>query len=239
MKEALERTIETLDTLLWVATLVVAIGVVGEAAFGIRHILLSKRLRRLQHTEDQKHEEALERLHKDAEGLRLQIAQANERAANNEREATVLQKLAEDERLARVKIEEKLAYRHLNDEQREHVWAKLEAFAGQKVNLFALGSDPERLAIGSDIASALHRGGWIIYGFAETMANRPLLSGIVVEVNDDASESAREAAKSLVLALRAEQLIVIGPQPPERVYHATLGAPDLTVPITITIGSKP
>jgi hypothetical protein len=52
VKEALQASIERLDVLLQIFAFIVAVGVLGEAGFGVRHVLLSRRLRMLQKAED-------------------------------------------------------------------------------------------------------------------------------------------------------------------------------------------
>ena len=51
MREALEASLEATDIWLLVFTGIVAIGVVGEGIFGVRHWLLSRRLRVVLETE--------------------------------------------------------------------------------------------------------------------------------------------------------------------------------------------
>jgi hypothetical protein len=168
MKEALERTIERLDTVLWVFTLIVAIGVVGEALFGIKHVLLSKRLRHIQHDEDQRHQGEMAELRKaadsalrDAEGFRLQIALANERAANAERETARLTKAAEDERSARIKIEERMAWRRITARQHDEFVSALKPYGGSVVGLRQLG-DEEAKTFADDIMKVFDDSGWTV-----------------------------------------------------------------------------
>ena len=74
---ALEGSISSLDTWLWIATAIVAIGVIGEVIFGVRHLMLDNSLRELRRVETQIHEEELAQLTKDT-------ADANARAQEAE-----------------------------------------------------------------------------------------------------------------------------------------------------------
>ena len=78
------------------------------------------------------HKSAMEASAK-AEGFRLDIAKAVERAANAEKETARLNKAAEDERLARMKIEERLADRMLSDVQLKAIAAKIKEFSGRRI----------------------------------------------------------------------------------------------------------
>jgi hypothetical protein len=117
-----------------VATFLVAIGVAAEFAFAWIEGPARKRL-------------------DDAKEVR--IAEAEARAAEANREASELRKQAETERLARVKIEEKLAPRHLTTEQKRSIAGKLNRFRGHVVNLMTFSTDAEVVRFSADIEQAL------------------------------------------------------------------------------------
>jgi hypothetical protein len=158
-KAEIEAALSALETWIQVFGVLVAIGIVGEVAVGLRHWILNRRLQVIQHSEDQQHEADIARLNKEAGGARQAAAGANERAARAEKEAAASNEKAEQEHLARVKIEEKLAPRRLTVEQRNNVAGKLRAFAGQKSNLYAYVGDPESITLANDILAAVGRGG--------------------------------------------------------------------------------
>jgi len=81
--------------------------------------------------------QSAETARKNAEGFQFEIAKANERAAD-------ANKLAEEERLARLKLEEKLADRTFDEKQQERIEAKLKPFPGTP---YQLGVDPTPEAI--------------------------------------------------------------------------------------------
>lgn len=94
-----------------------------------------------------------------------EAARANERASDNEKEAAHLRKLAADEALARVKIEEKIAPRHLAADQLNNLVVALERFPGMRVNLFPYTGDAEISGITGEIRAVLIRSKWVITGF--------------------------------------------------------------------------
>ena len=103
---------------------------------------------------------AAEAARREATGFQLRIAVANERAANAEKEAARLGKMAEDEKLARVKIEQRLAPRTLNSEQQERIRTKLSPFVGTPYEL-ALSDTTEAAALMLTLDKVLRSAGWI------------------------------------------------------------------------------
>jgi hypothetical protein len=173
---------------------------------------------------------------------------ANERASNNEkeaarlrREAARLSKLAEEERLGRVKIEEKLAPRHLTAEQQHNITTKLQRFAGQRINVFVYAGDAEITGIANEIINALGPSGgagWILNISSGNEASRAV-PGILVEVRPEADVSSLAAASFLATALRNERLVVFGPQLGLGPSGMVVGVIDEKTQITVTIGKKP
>jgi hypothetical protein len=82
------------------------IGVAGESFFGIRHWWNSRKLQAIQNAENDKQRAEIARLDKEAEHARQAAAEAIARAAD-------LQKQAEHEKSARLKIEERMAWRRI------------------------------------------------------------------------------------------------------------------------------
>lgn len=98
---------------------------------------------------------------KDAEAFRLDIAKSNERAANAERETARLTKLAEDERLARLNIEARLASRRVSSEQAKQLCSFLDVTGKPALGIAIMSSfgTPEADDFAEDIAKALVRCG--------------------------------------------------------------------------------
>lgn len=83
---------------------------------------------------------------------------ANEKAAAAQERAGKLEKEAEDERSARVKIEARVAWRHLTDEQKTEIGTKLGDFSNQEgASLWYLTGDTEAVMFAIDIAEALKK----------------------------------------------------------------------------------
>src|ERR1700721_4371652 len=110
-KEALEAALSSLDTWIQVFAVLVAIGIVGEVGFGVRHWILNRRLAVIQHAEDLNQEQIIAGLNHEAGEARKTAGEASERAAKaegnvaeaNERAANALKAPAE----AKKKKEEK------------------------------------------------------------------------------------------------------------------------------------
>jgi hypothetical protein len=84
-----------------------------------------------------------------------QIAEARQRAAELERQAAQLQKDAEDERLARVKIEARVAWRRLTEQQKEDIGNRMKRFSNQGVSFWSNAGDVEASWFAADIAEAI------------------------------------------------------------------------------------
>ena len=89
---------------------------------------------------------------RDAESFQLEIAKANERAAEANWKT-------EEEKLARLKIEESLAPRRISGEQTSRLAKDLKPLNGQKVNLLFISGDPETAVFGDLLSSALKTAG--------------------------------------------------------------------------------
>ncbi len=167
-KPALEALLGSLDG--WAAffTLLVVAGVGGEFAVHIMSSRASKRLVDIQRQEEQARQAEIARITKDAESFRaesakaqsdiaatsVRISDAEARVAEATARAAEANKKAEEERLERVKIQEKLAPRHLSAEQRQGIAVRLRPFAGTKINVFAYGGDQESGVPGGHLPSS-------------------------------------------------------------------------------------
>ncbi len=89
--------------------------------------------------------------------------QANERASKNEKEAARLRKEAEDERMARVKLQEQLQWRYLSKEQKEAMTKVLKTAPGSEVNVWMIADGGEAQGYGDDFVYALEDSGWKVH----------------------------------------------------------------------------
>lgn len=83
-KTDIEAAIGTLDTLIQVFAVLVAIGIVGEVGFGVRHWILNRRLHRIQYSEDLHQQEEIARFNKEAGEARKSAGEAIEREGKAE-----------------------------------------------------------------------------------------------------------------------------------------------------------
>jgi hypothetical protein len=80
---------------------------------------------------------------------------AIERATESEKEAARLNKLAEDERLARIKLEALVSPRRLTPDQQHQIATVLKGFSGRFAVVSTYGLDGEGAVIGTQIMEAL------------------------------------------------------------------------------------
>jgi hypothetical protein len=141
------------------------------------------------------------------EGLADQkIAEANERAGRAEQSAGEANEraakanlLAEQERLARVKIEERLAWRRISPRQHDVFVEELKPFAGSLAVVSAFSNaDIESKTFASDISQVLKDAGWKApLDLTNTTSNLPV--GIVCRL--DTSKAAGSALKMVLQKL--------------------------------------
>jgi hypothetical protein len=147
-----------------------------------------------------------EEAHRDAETAKERASNADERAAVNEKEAARLSKAAEDERLARIKIEERVAWRRLTKDQQSEIGLRLKPFSGQVALVQYDGNDIEEYEFGLDIASALQLAQWRISeplgmlmmreGPVSLGTNPPIETGVMIKSTGD--KIARNASDALL-----------------------------------------
>src|SRR3989442_13625764 len=87
----IEAAVSTLDKLIQVFAVLVAIGIVGEVGFGVRHWILTRRLHTIQNSKDLARTEEIARLNKEAGDARKDAGKAIERAASAEARAAEAQ----------------------------------------------------------------------------------------------------------------------------------------------------
>jgi hypothetical protein len=182
--------------------------------------------------------------------LRSHIAETSERAANaldrasaNEKEAARLRKLAEDERLARVELESKVAWRRIDPKAQSELASHLSRFAKEPALIAYNPNDVEASTFASDIALTLHAAKWDVTeplavlslreGPVPFGTNPRLPTGVLVWCTDD--EASRTAATALVeqLSSRGFDAIIS----PER--RNLLGIHPTTTRVVMSVEHKP
>lgn len=143
-----------------------------------------------------------------------EIAQLKKDAGEANQKAGQLEKAAEDERLARVKIEASVAWRRLTDKQKTDIGTSLKRFSNQGVSFWSNAGDVEAELFAADIAEAITRAGTLrVYAPAQVVklmeggaANlgKPIKridTGVVVVFTDD--PPSHELADAISTLLRA------------------------------------
>lgn len=141
----------------------------------------------------------------------VRIAELNERASANEKEAARLRKVAQDESLARLQLEAELAWRRISKDSQSATAAHFVRLPGQMAQISYNAADLEAQSFASDIASALRRAKWEVFepqGIANMhqvlvtlRADTPLEVGVTV--TSTKNRTSRAAASALVYELSA------------------------------------
>jgi len=245
-KTQIEAAIGTLDTLIQVFAVLVAIGIVGEVGFGVRHWILNKRLHRIQYSEDLQQQEEIASLNREAgearksageaieragkaeenlAGANERAASANERAAKAEEHAAEANKIAEGERLERLKLEASLKPRRLTAEQKEKLTTLLKPFSAMPINLAWVGSGGQEVAdLASDMFDAMTKAG--ITNPSKNILMDQYFRGVQLGAGNDRQAEAEIIAGFLIESGLSGKPVVARPEANAQT-------------LTIVIGSKP
>ncbi len=206
-KEAVESAIgvlegasATIDTWLLIFTFIVAVGVVGEAVFGVAHLINAHKLQPLRERQAQLN--ALE-----LSGLNSKIADANERAAEANRKAAEAALALEKYKAARVIKPGGLA----------RITAALSPFAKTEFDV-AVGpmGDPEPELLATAITSALTNAGWLQIAWKTSDAQLTLekpgkptfgfaaVTNVIVDIHPGQATRLWPIARAVAAALNAE-----------------------------------
>ncbi|MDT8836521.1 hypothetical protein ParKJ_03765 [Paraburkholderia fungorum] len=159
-----------------------------------------------------------------------QAAQANQRA--------------EEEKLARVKIEERLAPRSLTGAQETNLQNQLSKFAGTSLDILIYGGGSEdALPFAGMIATTLNAAGWKVRVW-NTISPGRWYRGVGLSTSSGSDQSAENAANELVGSLAREGIGVgrldqfVTGELPDNVNGPPWDANNVA-PIRMVIGSKP
>ncbi|MGD0793910.1 MAG: hypothetical protein ABR920_19260 [Terriglobales bacterium] len=216
-KERLEAWLKVLDILLIAFGIFVAVGVTGEDVFGWPRFGVVVAI-------GVTAEAVLSFLHV-RKSHQLQAIQESE-IASIKRDAAEANRLAEQDRLARVKIEERLAPRFLTEKDQSSAVAALKPFASRLVDIVKYPDDAEVSELARQISGVLTDAGWKP---AVSVSGEPL-TGIVVEI-DPKNPPNLTAGQALVTALSGAGLNVKGPVP--SLHTAPTGGS-----VRVTVGRK-
>jgi len=141
-----------------------------------------------------------------ATALQVSDFQAVASAANMQTAA--LRKEAENERLKRVEIEERVAWRRLTQKQQSEIGLRLRNFPGETGAVWFHASDIEGDTFASDIASALRAAHWKVVGPASVLdllkpTSNPTLIPTGVTIASTGDEPSLKASRILMQELKA------------------------------------
>lgn len=214
----LEKSISSIDSWLLILTAWVAIGVAGQAVFGVSHWLKERQLRPLRVTQAQLHENELAALRNDtarltaeAEFSRAAIASADERAAiASQRAAEADQKAAEAQlELAKFRKPRSSVLKYNTTRLTE----KLKPFAGTQFDCAFNRSSGEQAEFWWDLQPALIASGWINvpwkYGTSSggwSQGSRPetgevAVTNVEIHLHKEQRQNLAPAAAALISAL--------------------------------------
>jgi hypothetical protein len=192
--------------------LMVILGVAGELLADGGIFLLSRRLQILSDIDVAQLSQEAATATATAKGLELQIAAANERAANAENETARLNKMAEDERAARLNIEKTIGPRSLNAAQTKKLEANLQSFAGLSIDVFGYyWGKQEGKDFTNTLAKVLNESGWHAHIFWDANVDVPISDVRVETALGPNYQREFNAALALQKALSEFKIRVTGP----------------------------
>jgi hypothetical protein len=152
----------------------------------------------------------------------------------NKLEIAELNRQAEQDRLARREIEERLAYRTLRDTQIPAIADKLREFQGQEFSVSSAWSATEEVqSLVNRLVTTLIMAGWTYANPDPRIPHPAVMSGVVILTHRHAVGvgQTKNAAIALIAALLAENIYVHGEEQfPPIPFHTK---------ILISIGTKP
>ena len=168
------------------------------------------------------------------------------RVTNAEQRAAEANKKAEEERLGRVKIEEKLAPRYLEPAQQEDLSDKLKQFAGTAIDIFLYPEGaPDIIPLKNQIVRTLQSAGWNAR-FWTVIASGQEVSGIIILTQTETDKTVEAAAKTLIDGLNSGGIFAwrtfpfSGSEPPGAGISGTVPWDSSKIaPLRMLIGIKP
>jgi hypothetical protein len=158
---------------------------------------------------------------------------AGERAAASEQKAARFNKAAEDERSARVKIEQQLEWRRITPSQSDAICKGVSSFRDTKITMADLMGDAEGAQFASDLSDALQNKGcgWIVTGGGASITARMgiLPEGLFIVVRNF-NDPPPAAVRLLQVLESANLTAILAPGPKDF---------DPNIALMIFVGVKP
>ena len=178
--------------------------------------------------------------------LAIDLRKKDGEIAEAKKDAAEANRTAEKERLARIKIEEKLAPRTLSDNQRQDVIQKISKYKNILVDILQLGDGAEQQHMRQLLSIVVRQAKWKTHEWSAPGTD-PII-GIAIGVSDTATELEKSAAHDLLAALKDTRLFIDSTPPFKAGAHTpewpgfVMGEKDIQAgiaPIRIYIGLKP
>lgn len=120
-----------------------------------------------------------------------ETAKANENAEIVRKSNLILQSDLERERSARLKLEQKLAPRHLGDEQAKTIADAIRAFPGQPITIVAPMGDAEAEAYAAEFILMFRAAGWNpgVANLPDLAVFTPSPTGLLLAINKEDSDA--------------------------------------------------
>jgi hypothetical protein len=205
-REGLEASIATMETVIQVFALFAAIGILGVVGFGVRHWVLNRRLQAILHSEQLERDTRIAELNKEAWNARQAAGEAVEHAARADERTAIANRQAEEEKLARMKLEERLTPRHIGPEKVIGLLIDLIPLKGKKVTVFFVSDDPETAAFAQRLGKIMTDAGLVIESRPGIMLGA-VKPGISLSYSDNRHSEANILAQALIRASLADKSI--------------------------------
>jgi hypothetical protein len=205
-RTGLEASIATMETLIQVFALLIAIGIVGVVGFGIRHWVLNRRMQAVLHTEQLERDTRIAELNKEAWDARQAASDAVEHAAKADERAAIANRKTEEEKLARMRLEERLTPRHIDTEQVIGLLVDLTPLKGEKVTVFFVSEDPETTVFAQRLGKVMTDAGLIVE-FRPGIVLGVIKPGISLSCSDTRLSDANILAQAFTRASLADKPI--------------------------------
>jgi hypothetical protein len=236
LTNVLDISLSTANTLFGLANLILVLGTVFVLAGTIGAIWTSSIKERYADERISGNEATTASARADAERARADAAKANESTEILRQSNLALQADVERERAARLKLEGKIAPRHLSDGQKAALLAALKAFKGQKIDVVCLLGDSEGKAFALEFDAIFRAAGWDDgggSGINQAVIDPPEPVGIEVTLNQ-AEVQAGRVPKSAVALL--DTLMAVGLVNTRQMFMNPQSPGDR---ITFRVGRKP
>ncbi len=209
-RSQIEALLARIDIWLLVFGIIVVAGVAGESIFGIRHWWNSRKLEAIQRQDELNLQADIARARTIAATAEENAANARERAASAETRAAEASRKADEERIARLKIEALLAPRRISSEQEKVMKGELAKVRNPNLIFFVVIGSPETADFAADLERVFKSA-----GLSVTVRHGIMFGGIGRGLSANAGQNRLGDVNSIALALLAAKLIT-GPLPIER-----------------------